>query len=78
MADEELREAAARFDGESVEFLQRCFGVPTRERHRIEALRAASRIVAEHPGNQRNPKMAIDDTLYFAEAFAKWLEAGER
>ena len=50
---------------------------------RIEALRAASRIVAgtfmDAKASERGESMnATDATIYVAERFAKWLEMGER
>jgi hypothetical protein len=51
-----------------------------RDQYRIEALRAASRIVAgmltaPDTGCMARPE---DTAMFFAEQFAKWLETGER
>ncbi len=47
--------------------------------YRIEALRAASRIVAGvHAGGNRAEMKSNDAVMGLAEQFARWLEDGER
>ena len=45
------------------------------QQFRIEALRAASRIIAQRDLAKYNP---YEETLNLAEHFARWLETGER
>lgn len=53
------------------------------EVYRIEALRAASRVVAARSPRDKYPvdgisKSDLGDTIWLAEQFARWLETGER